>query len=160
MGRNNLVVEREKLQFTMSRDFDAPRELVWKACTDSTLIPNWWGPAYYTTVVEQNELAVGGAWRFIQTDAQGNRHVFYGVYQEVRQPEKLAYTFEYEPYAGHVSVDAITFEELPGGKTRLTAVTTFTTLEDLEGMLQSGMEEGAVEGWDRLEALAASLMRV
>jgi uncharacterized protein YndB with AHSA1/START domain len=137
----------------MSRVFDAPRELVWKVYTDAALVPEWWGPRYLTTVVEKMDLKVDGKWRYIQKDARGNEYAFNGVYKEVKAPERLAYTFEFEPMAGHISTDWITFEELPDGKTRVVARTTFDTLEDLEGMLQSGMEGGAVETWDRLEEL-------
>lgn len=157
MSKNNLVVEREDLAFTMSRIFDAPRELVWKVCTDPEMIPKWWGPRQYTTVVDVMDLKVGGKWRYVQTDAEGNEHAFNGVFTEITPPERLAYTFEYEPMAGHVSTDTITFEEQPDGKTKLIARTTFNTIEDLEGMLQSGMEGGAVETWDRLEELLAQV---
>ena len=153
MGKNNLVVEREKLQFSMSRIFDAPRDQVWKACTDPGLIPRWWGPKKYTTVVDRMDVRVGGAWRYVQSDADGNRFAFNGVYKQVNAPERLSYTFEFEPMAGHISTETVIFEEQPGGKTRLTTRTTFDTLEDLEGMLQSGMEDGATETWDRLEEL-------
>src|SRR4030065_218902 len=60
--------------------------------------------------------------------------------------------------AGHVSTDTITFGELPDGKTKITSRTTFDTLEDLEGMLQSGLEAGAVETWDRLGELVAKAL--
>jgi uncharacterized protein YndB with AHSA1/START domain len=153
MNENNLVVDRAALAFSMSRVFDAPRELVWKVYTDAALVPEWWGPRYLTTVVEKMDLKVDGKWRYIQKDARGNEYAFNGVYKEVKAPERLAYTFEFEPMAGHISTDWITFEELPDGKTRVVARTTFDTLEDLEGMLQSGMEGGAVETWDRLEEL-------
>jgi uncharacterized protein YndB with AHSA1/START domain len=153
MSKNNLVVNREELAFTMSRVFDAPRELVWKACTDPDLIPQWWGPRYLTTTVDKMELKVGGVWRYIQKDAEGNEYAFNGVYKVIEPPERLAYTFEFEPMAGHISTDTITLEELPDGKTKITTRTTFDTIEDLEGMLQSGMEGGAVETWDRLEEL-------
>ncbi|HLE53010.1 MAG TPA: SRPBCC family protein [Anaerolineales bacterium] len=155
MSKNNLVVDRAGLAYTMSRVFDAPRELVWKACTDPELLPKWWGPRYLTTVVDKMDLKVGGVWRYIQKDAEGNEYAFNGVFKEVAAPERLTYTFEFEPMAGHISTETITFEELPDGKTRITARTTFDTLEDLEGMLQSGMEGGAVETWDRLEELLA-----
>ena len=151
MSKNNLVVQREELAFTMSRVFDAPRELVWKVCSDPELIPKWWGPRYLTTTVDKMELKVGGVWRYIQKDAEGNEYAFNGVYKEILPPERMVYTFEFEPMAGHVSTDTITLEELPDGKTKITTRTTFETIEDLEGMLQSGMEGGAVETWDRLE---------
>jgi uncharacterized protein YndB with AHSA1/START domain len=153
MSKNNLVVERENLALSMSRVFDAPRELVWKVYMDPQLIPQWWGFRTSKTIVDKMDLRVGGAWRYIQTDDQGNEHAFKGVYKEIQAPERLVYTFEYEPFAGHVSVDTITLQELADGKTLLTARTTFDTLEDLEGMIQSGMEGGATETWDRLEEL-------
>jgi uncharacterized protein YndB with AHSA1/START domain len=157
MSKNNLVVEREKLQYSMSRVFDASREQLWKAFTDPDLIPKWWGPRYYTTVVDKMEVRVGGAWRYIQTDTSGNSFAFNGVYKEIQPPKRLTYTFEFEPMAGHISTETVTLEELPGGKTQITTRTTFNSLEDLEGMLQSGMEGGAVETWDRLEELVRSL---
>lgn len=159
MSKNNLVVNRDELAFTMSRVFDAPRELVWKVCSDPELIPKWWGPRYLTTVVDKMELKVGGVWRYIQKDAEGNEYAFNGVYKVIEPPVCLAYTFEFEPMTGHISTDTITLEELPDGRTKMTTRTTFDTLEDLEGMLQSGMEGGAVETWDRLEELIAKLER-
>ena len=153
MGKDIFAVDREQRALSMSRVFDAPRELVWKVYTDPRLVPQWWGPRRLTTVVDKMEVREGGAWRYIQTDAEGNEYAFNGMYTEVVPPERLSYTFEFEPMAGHISTDTLTFEALPDGKTRITARTTFTSLEDLEGMMQSGMEEGAVETWDRLEEL-------
>lgn len=153
MSKNNLVVTPKELAFTMSRVVDAPREVVWKVATDPTLVPEWWGPRHLTTVVDKADVRVGGGWRYVQKDAEGNVFAFNGVYKEIVAPERLSYTFEFEPMAGHVSTDTITLEELPDGRTKITSRTTFDTLEDLEGMLQSGMEDGAVETWDRLEAL-------
>jgi uncharacterized protein YndB with AHSA1/START domain len=155
MGKNNLVVEREQLAFTMSRTFDAPRELVWKVTTDPQLVPEWWGPRGYKTIIDKMDFRVGGAWRYIQFDAEGNEHAFNGVYKDIQAPERLVYTFEYEPVAGHISTDTITLKELADGKTLVTSRTTFDSLEDLDGMLQSGMEGGATETWDRLEELLA-----
>ena len=157
MSKNNLVVDRPALAFSMSRLFNAPRELVWKVYTDPELVSEWWGPRYLTTVVDKMEVKVGGVWRFVQKDPKGNEYAFNGVFKEVAPPERLVYTFEFEPMAGHISTDTLVLEELPGGKTKITATTTFDTLEDLEGMLQSGMEGGAVESWDRLEELLATV---
>ena len=153
MSKNNLVVNRDERAFSMSRVFDAPRELVWKVYTDPTLVSRWWGRKNSTTIVDKMEVKAGGVWRYIEQDAEGNEYAFNGVYKEVKAPERLVYTFEFEPMAGHISTDTITFTELPDGKTKLTVRTTFDTLEDLEGMLQAGMEDGAVETWDRLEEL-------
>jgi len=153
MNKNNLVVDREKRAIRMSRIFDAPRPLVWRVYTDPELVPQWWGPRYLTTIVDKMDVRVGGVWRYIQRGPDGNEFAFRGVYKEIAPPERLTYTFEFEPMTGHISTETITLEDLPEGKTRITATTIYTTLEDLEGMLQSGMESGAVETWDRLEEL-------
>src|SRR3989304_5781598 len=97
MSKNNLVVDRPAHAYTMSRVFDARRELVWKVCTDPELLPKWWGPRYLTTVVDKMDLKVGGVWRYIQKDAEGNEKAFNVVYTEVEVPERLTYTFEFEP---------------------------------------------------------------
>jgi uncharacterized protein YndB with AHSA1/START domain len=156
MSKNNLVVEREEKAFTMSRLFNAPRERVWQVVNDPALIPEWWGPRRLTTIVDKMDFEVGGVWRYIQTDAEGNEYAFNGIYKEIKAPERLSYTFEFESMAGHITTDTITFEEQSHGKTLITSKTTFESLEDLEGMLQSGMEDGAVETWDRLEELLAN----
>ncbi len=156
MGRNNLVVDRDKKQFTMTRVFASPLEKVWKVVTDPKLVPMWWGPAKYKTVVEEMDFKVGGKWRYTQSDAEGNSFAFYGEYKEIVELERIVYTFIFSLYPDYVSTDHITFEELPDGKTRITDVTTFNTVEELDGMVGSGMEGGATESWDRLEELAKS----
>ena len=157
MSKNNLVVDREARVITMSRVFDAPRELVWKVCTDPELVSQWWGPRNVTTIVDRMEVKVGGVWRYIHKDAEGNEYAFNGIYKEVEPPERLTYTFEFEPMAGHVALETILFEVLPDSQTKITARTTYDTIEDLEGTLQAGMEGGAVETWDRLEELLAQV---
>jgi uncharacterized protein YndB with AHSA1/START domain len=143
-------------EITLTRDFNAPRELVFKAYTDTALIPRWWGPRGYTTVIEKNELKVGGVWRFLQTDPEGKNHAFNGVYREISAPRRLAATFEYEGAPGQIVLNSAVFEEL-GGKTRLTIKSTFRSREERDGMLGAGMERGAGEGYDRLEELLATM---
>jgi uncharacterized protein YndB with AHSA1/START domain len=144
------------LEIQMTRVFDAPRELVFKAITDPAAIPQWWGPRYLTTVVDRMDVRVGGAWRYVQTAPDGTVHAFNGVYKEIVPPERIAYTFEYEPMPGHICVDTATLEDL-GGKTRVTVTTRFDSVEDRDGMLNSGMEGGASESWDRLAELLEKL---
>lgn len=153
MSKNNLVVDRQARVISMSRIFDAPRELVWKVCTNPELIPQWWGPRNTTPIVDQMDFRVGGIWRYIHKDDEGNDIGFNGVYKEIEAPERLTYTFEFEPMAGHIALETIFFEELPDGKTKITTRTVYDMIEDLEGTLQAGMEGGAIETWDRLEEL-------
>jgi uncharacterized protein YndB with AHSA1/START domain len=136
----------------ITRIFDAPRELVFKASTNPDLIPLWWGPKRYTTTVEKMDVKPGGVWRFIQRDQEGNKYAFNGVYREIVPPEREVHTFEFEGMPGHVMLETSTFEEFDG-KTKLTVTDLFQTVEDRDGMFNSGMKEGATESMERLEEL-------
>jgi len=154
-GTSTLMLPSDR-EIVMERVFNAPRALVFKAYTDPNLIPKWWGPRKYTTTVDKLEVKVGGVWRFVQRDAAGNEYAFNGVYREIVPPERLSYTFEFEGMSGHVVIETVTFEE-HDGKTKLTATSLFQSVEDRDGMLQSGMEEGANESQERLAELLATL---
>lgn len=156
MSKLNLIAEPGKHALEMSREFNAPRELVFKACTDPALIPQWWGPRDYTTVVDQMDVRMGGIWRYVQRGADGQEFAFRGVYHEVSPNERLVYTIEFEGLPGHIGLETITFEE-HNGRTRLIDSGVFQTVEDRDGMIASGMEGGAEESWDRLEELLKSL---
>lgn len=141
-------------EIVMTRLFDAPRELVFKAYTDANLIPQWWGPRGYITTVDKMDVRPGGIWRFIHRGPDGNEYAFNGVYREIVPPERLVSTFEFEGMPGHVAIDTMTLEE-HDGKTKLTTTSLFETVEDRDGVLNSGMEKGAAETCDRLEKLLA-----
>ncbi len=136
----------------ITRIFDAPRELVFKASMNPDLLPQWWGPKRYTTTVEKMDVKPGGVWRFIQRDQAGSKYAFNGVYREIVPPEREVHTFEFEGMPGHVLLETSTFEEFEG-KTKLTVTDFFQTVEDRDGMFNSGMKEGATESMDRLEEL-------
>ena len=154
-GTSSLTLSSDQ-EIVMERIFNAPRELVFKAYTDPNLISKWWGPRRYTTTVDKLDLRVGGVWRFVQHDADGNEFAFNGVYREIVPPERLSYTFEFEGMPGHVLVETVTFEA-QGVKTSVTVTGLFQSVEDRDGMLQSGMQEGANESYDRLVELLGSL---
>jgi uncharacterized protein YndB with AHSA1/START domain len=139
-------------EVVITRIFDAPRELVFRASTDPGLIPLWWGPKRYTTTVERMDVLPGGVWRFIQHDQDGNAYAFHGVYREIVPPKREVHTFEFEGMPGHVILETSIFEEFEG-KTKLTVTDLFQSLEDRDGMFKTGMKEGATESMDRLEEL-------
>ncbi|HEV8339685.1 MAG TPA: SRPBCC family protein [bacterium] len=141
-------------EVVITRVFDAPRELVFKAFTDPKLIPHWWGPRKYKTTVDKMDVRPGGVWRFVHRGQDGNESAFNGVYREIVPPERLVYTFEWEGLPGHILVETVTLEERDG-KTTVTDRAFFETVEDRDGMLKSGMEAGAAESMDRLEELLA-----
>jgi uncharacterized protein YndB with AHSA1/START domain len=152
------ITKRGDREIFMTREFDAPRALVFKAITDPKLIPNWWGPRKYTTIVDKMDVRPGGAWRFINKGPEGE-HGFKGVYREIVPPERIVQTFEWEGLPGHVSVETLILEEIEDGKTRMTATSVFDTKEDRDGMFESGAESGARETWDRLAEVLADLKR-
>ena len=145
----NVVADPKQPTIVMTRVFDAPRRLVFKAHTSPEHIRQWWGPRRFTLVVCEMDFRPGGAWRFVQRGANGQEYGFRGVYREIAPPERLVQTFEFEGFPGHVSVETLTMIERDG-KTTLTSTSVFETFEDRDGMLQSGMEEGAAETMDRL----------
>jgi uncharacterized protein YndB with AHSA1/START domain len=148
-GKSTLTLPSDR-EIVMSRVFDAPRELLFKAHTDPKIIPQWWGLRSTTTVVEKFDLRPGGLWRYVQRDENGNEFGFSGEFREIAPPERLVQTFEWDGMPGHVIVESLVLEDLGGGKTRMTNTSTFDSKEDRDGMLASGMEEGAHESWDQL----------
>jgi len=155
---NRITQDKATKEVTITRVFDAPRELVWKVANDPDLIPRWWGPGRLTTTVDKMEVRPGGVWRYVQRASDGSEYAFNGVYREVVPPERLVYTFEFEGMPGHVALQTVTFEEHEG-KTKLTQKVLFRTVEDLEGMVSSGMEEGSVETMDRFAQLLEDVPR-
>jgi uncharacterized protein YndB with AHSA1/START domain len=161
MAKNKLVVTLPSdTEIKQVRDFDAPRDLVYKVMTDPDLIPKWWGLRESTTRIDVLDLRPGGKWRFVQTDKAGNEHAFRGEYHEVVAPHRTVSTFEYEPLAGHICVENVSYEDLGDNRTRVTTLSVFTSKEDRDGMLQSGMEDGANQSMDQAEELLAELQGV
>lgn len=155
MAETEFVIEPGRHDIVMTRIFDAPREIVFKAMTDPSLIPNWWGPAAYPTRVEAGDFRTGGSWRFVSTMEDGTDMVFWGVFHEVTAPERIVQTFEYQG-AGHAVLETATLEEV-GGRTRYVAVSVFPSVADRDTMVGHGMQSGASETMDRLATLLGTL---
>lgn len=160
MSKNKTTITAEpgKQELFITREFEARRELVFKAHTDPGLFVQWLGPRGLTTVLETFEPVSGGKWRFVQKDADGNEYGFHGVFHEV-SPERIIQTFEFEglPDSGHVVLEVLSFEELPNGRTRLTSQSVYRSVADRDGMVQAGMETGVVEGYERLDKIFEEL---
>lgn len=156
MSQNNRAVvslpsDREIL---VTREFNAPRALVFRAHTDPALVPLWWGQRNSTTVVDQMDVRPGGVWRFVQRGPDGSEYGFRGEFREIAPPERLVQTFEFEGMPGHVVLQSLTFAE-QGGKTTLTTHEVYASKEDRDGMIASGMESGMHETYERLDELLA-----
>ena len=156
-NKTTIIAEPGKQELFITREFDAPRELVFKAHTDAELYAQWLGPRDLITTFDLFEPVSGGRYRFIQKDKDGNEYAFHGVTHEVLAPERIIGTFEFEgmPEAGHVILETTKFEALPGNRTRITSQSVFQSVEDRDGMIQSGMEYGVNEGYEQLDDILA-----
>ncbi|OGR94952.1 MAG: ATPase [Elusimicrobia bacterium RBG_16_66_12] len=147
-----MTAEPGKQEVIMMRTFDATCELVFKAHMDPNAIPKWWGRKNSTTTVDRMEVREGGRWRFVERTADGGDYGFHGVYHAIVAPERIVQTFEFEGVPGHVILETLTLVE-QGGVTTLTSHSVYQSVEDRDGMVQSGMEDGANESMDRLAEL-------
>jgi uncharacterized protein YndB with AHSA1/START domain len=157
-NRTLITAEPGKQEILITREFDAPRELVFKAHTDPELYVRWLGPRELEMTLERFDPRTGGSYRYIHKDQAGNEYAFRGVNHEVLAPERIISTFEFEglPEKGHVALGTLKFEALPGNRTRLTSHSVFQSLADRDGMVQAGMERGVNEGYERLDELLAT----
>jgi uncharacterized protein YndB with AHSA1/START domain len=145
-------------EILMVREFDAPKHLVYKAYTTPELVKRWWAGKRGTVTVAEIDLRVGGQWRYAMTAEGGFEVAFHGAYHEIVPDSKLVNTeiFEGAPEAG-AAIITCTFEAIEGDRTRLAMLTSVDSLEIRDVIVGSGMETGAQEGLDILEAIAIEL---
>jgi len=156
VAKVTLTAEPGTHELVITREFDSPRERVYAAYTEPEQIAKWWGSEEVTTIVDQMDARKGGTWRYLHRRAEGEDHAFSGVYHDVIAPERLVYTFEFEGMPGNVLLKTITLEELPDGRTRMIDHSVFQSVGARDGMLMYGVEDGANNSMDRLEAVLQS----
>ncbi|EHR61755.1 SRPBCC family protein [Saccharomonospora cyanea] len=137
------------------REFDAPPDKVFRAWTEPELVVRWLGPKDLEMRIDAWDVRTGGSYRY--TNWRGGELVaeFYGSFHEVRTPSRLVQTFGFTAMPDAVSLETATFDDLGGGRTRVTILSIVDTLESRDAMLASGMETGVVEGYEKLDALLA-----
>lgn len=159
MKKNETKIKAEpgKQEIFITREFEAPRELVFTAFTDPKLIVQWLGPRDLTIKLDKFEPRSGGSYRYLHLDKNGNEFGFHGVCHELEPPVRIIQTFEFEglPEKGHVVLETARFEALPGNRTRLVVQSVFQSVADRDGMIQSGMERGVNDSHERLDELFA-----
>ena len=159
MGTTKITAEPGLPFIDVEREFNAPRDLVFRAHTDPELLTQWLGPRKYTMIVDRMEVRDGGTWRYIHRADDGEEHGFHGVFHGTPSPDRTVQTFEWEGMPGHVSLDTLVLDEL-AGRTQVRVHSVFQSVEDRDGMVDSGMESGLSEGYDRLDQLLARLVPV
>ena len=159
MAKTQIIAEPGMPQIVITREFAAPRELLFRAHIDPELLVQWLGPRAQSMTVHRLEARDGGRWRYTHQGADGNEYGFHGVFHGTPSPDGIVRTVEFEGAPGHVSLETITFEDR-GCTTLLRQSAVFQSVADRDAMLQSGMERGVTEGMERLDELVARLAPV
>jgi uncharacterized protein YndB with AHSA1/START domain len=140
----------------IEREFDAPVAAVFRAHAEPDLVRQWLGPNGYEMDIERWEFTTGGRYRYVHRDGDAE-YGFNGVFHVVRENDFAIQTFEFDGYPDVVAIESLTFIDLGGGRMKLSIHSVYPTVEARDGMVASGMETGIVEGYARLDKLAASL---
>jgi uncharacterized protein YndB with AHSA1/START domain len=143
-------------QIRITREFDAPKHLVYRAYTTPELIKRWWAGDRGEVILVEVDLRVGGTWRYVMTANGGFEVAFHGEYREIVPNERLVSTEVYEAMPDDYAVDTLTLTEADG-RTTLMLLVQHNSQEARDGHINSGMEGGMQEAMDHLEQVAASL---
>lgn len=161
MGTTTTVRAEPGLPFVdVEREFDAPRELVFRCHMDPALLKQWLGPRRLEMIVDHWEPRDGSRWRYVHRDADGTEYGFHGVFHGDPTPAGMVQTFEFEGAPGHVSLDTQVIEDLPGGRSRVKSHSIFMSVADRDAMVEAGMGDGVEDGFNRLDELLPSLQPV
>lgn len=143
----------------VTREFDAPRDIIFRAHTDPELLVQWIGPRDMKMKVDRWDVRDGGSWRYIHIDPAGNEWGFHGVFHGPPSPDGMVQTFEFEGAPGHVSLGSLVLEER-AGRTTVRVHSVYQSIEDRDATIAGGMAKGMGEGYERLEELIARLALV
>jgi uncharacterized protein YndB with AHSA1/START domain len=154
-GRATVTLPTDE-QILITREFDAPKHLVYKAWTTPELVRRWWSGRRGEMTVAEIDLRVGGVWRYVMVAHGGFEVGFHGEYREIVPNERLVSTEVYEAIPDDYALNTLTLTEV-NGRTTLTVLVEHTSKEARDGHINSGMEVGMQEAMDLLEQVAGSL---
>jgi uncharacterized protein YndB with AHSA1/START domain len=143
-------------QILITREFDAAKHLVYKAWTTPDLVTRWWSGRRGKMTIAEIDLRVGGMWRYVMIAEGGFEVAFHGEYREIVSNERIVMTDVYEAMPDGEALVTVTFTE-NDGRTVLTLLMQLASKEARDAVINSGMEAGVQESWDRLEQVAVSL---
>ena len=150
--RTEIIADPHVPLIRIIREFDAPREKVFRAHTDPEILTRWLGPRRIEMHVEHYDCRTGGSYRYVHT-SDGNEYGFYGCFHEVRAPELIVQTFTFEGFPEGVALERLVLEDLGGDRTRLVATSLVDSFEGRDAAIASGMDDGIREGYERLDEL-------
>lgn len=156
MKTTEIIAAPGSHQILMTREFAAPRELVFRAHVEPELLAQWLGPRGTTMIIDHLDARDGGTWRYFTHGDDGAEYGFHGVFHGAPSVGGIIQTFEFEGMPGHVSLETLVFDE-HNGKTTIRANSVFQSVADRDGMIASGMESGVNEGYEKLDELLAKM---
>ena len=133
-----------------TRDFDAPLDDVYRAWSEPELVARWLGPRRYEMVIEEYDVRTGGSWAY-EHKAGDEAYGFRGVFHDVTPGKSITQTFEFAGAPGHVSLETATFSDLGDNRSRVSIHSVYQSIEARDAMVDSGMEGGMTEGFERLD---------
>lgn len=140
---------------TITRDFEASRERVFRAWVEPDLVARWLGPKDNVMRIDTWDSRTGGAYRYGVLAGDEEVAAFYGSFHEVRPSERIVWTFTWEGMPDGVALETMTFEDLGDGRCRVTTLSVVDSMEGRDMILASGMEVGVHEGFEKLDAILA-----
>jgi uncharacterized protein YndB with AHSA1/START domain len=158
-NKTTITAEPNGQELFIIREFDYPKELVFKTFVDPKLLAMWLGPRRLTTDIKVFQPKNGGSYRYISREQNGDEYVFHGVFHLVQANEKIIQTFQFQfkDIKGGVSLDTATFETLANNRTKFTIQSVYQSVADRNLMMHSNMEKGVNEGHERLDELLNTL---
>jgi uncharacterized protein YndB with AHSA1/START domain len=144
-AKNNPAEKTADREIVITRDFNAPRELVWEAMTNPKHVVNWWGPRGFSTTIEKMDFRVGGEWKHIMRGPDGVNYPNHSVFTEIVTPERIVFQHggKREGGPGVSFVSTWTFDLVEGNKTKVTIRMVFPTAAERDLVVK---EFGAIEG--------------
>ncbi len=143
-------------QILITREFDAPKDLVYRAYTTPELVRRWWHAKRGEMTVAEIDLRVGGGWRYVMVTPDGFEVAFHGEFREIVPNERIVSTEVYEGMPDAEALDTVTFTEVDG-RTTLTILVQHARKEHRDAHIESGMEDGLQDALDLMEEVAISL---
>ncbi len=150
-----IIVDPDVPLVRIIREFDAPAAKVYRAHVDPDLFLQWVGPDRRSAAAPVWDARTGGSYRYVLS-ADGDAQGFNGVFHELRENALIVQTFSWEGMPDGVALEKLVFEDLPGGRSRLTSTSLVDSFEGRDGFVASGMEEGVVQGYNKLDDLLAA----
>ena len=153
-NETEIIVDPQVPLVRIIREFDAPREKVFRAHTDPDLVVQWLGPRSHEMKIDHYDCRTGGSYRYVHV-SDGMEYGFHGSFHEVRPSELIVQTFTFEGQPDGVALERLVLEDLGGGRSRLTATSLVDSFEGRDAFVSSGMEEGIRESYERLDEVLA-----